>query len=59
MTAKGIVSAIVGYDMHIEKSFDQIIFQVGAAIQFIEKRFKNANIIVCGHSAGAHLALKG
>lgn len=50
----GIASAIVGYRLGPEATLDEIVSDVRAALQYLQKHL-GRRTWVCGHSAGAHL----
>jgi arylformamidase len=55
MNAHGIAVAVAGYDLCPQVSVWQIVEEMRAACLFLWGRFKQ-RIMVCGHSAGGHLA---
>jgi arylformamidase len=54
-TARGIAVAVAGYDLCPNVSIADIIEQIRHACLFVWQRF-NRRMLVCGHSAGGHLA---
>jgi arylformamidase len=55
MNAHGVTVAVAGYDLCPQVTVAQIIDEMRAACLFLWNRFKQ-RIMVCGHSAGGHLA---
>ena len=54
-TAQGIMVAVAGYDLCPTVSLADIVTQMRRACLFLWQRFER-RIMVCGHSAGGHLA---
>ena len=55
MNARGMAVAVVGYDLCPEVTINEIIDQIRRACVFMWLR-TGQRMIVCGHSAGGHLA---
>ncbi len=54
-TEHGSVVAVAGYDLCPEVTVAEIVRQVRQAVAFLWRRFR-CPVVVCGHSAGGHLA---
>lgn len=52
----GIVTVSVGYDLAPKVTLTEIVEECCRAVVFVAKKFPNALLVGCGHSAGAHLA---
>ena len=54
-TKAGYIAAIVGYNLTPEVSLDDMIIEIQSAVEIVAKKFPKSKMILCGHSAGAHL----
>ena len=54
-TKAGCVVAVVGYNLAPEASLNQMVSEIKSAVKYINTRFPNSKLFLCGHSAGAHL----
>jgi len=55
LTARGVAVAVAGYDLCPQVTIAQIIDQIRTACVFLWRRF-GQRLMICGHSAGGHLA---
>jgi arylformamidase len=56
LSKAGIVTVSVGYDLAPKVTLTEIVEECCRAVVFVAKKFPNALLVGCGHSAGAHLA---
>jgi arylformamidase len=55
LNAHGVTTAVAGYDLCPDASVGEIIEQMMKAAELLYKR-SSRRVVVCGHSAGGHLA---
>ncbi|KAL5483765.1 hypothetical protein EMCRGX_G020178 [Ephydatia muelleri] len=54
--SRGILVAVVGYDLAPKVTMTEIVEQCRQACVYLRLKFAKSRLLVCGHSAGAHLA---
>ena len=55
LTARGVITAVVGYTLAPEVKIDEMINEIQNAISFLCQKYPEHNLYLCGYSAGAHL----
>ncbi|KAI1720584.1 alpha/beta hydrolase fold domain-containing protein [Ditylenchus destructor] len=58
LVSNNMVVAVIGYDFAPYKTIPQIVNQVSQAFSYISGLYPASKLILCGHSAGAHLVTK-
>ena len=54
-TKAGCVVAVVGYNLAAEASLNQMVSEIKSAVKYINTRFPESKLFLCGHLAEAHL----